>query len=110
MRKEIVTHLIKLDKPLEEISMLLQALSWDSEEEIPLRKRDIKSVLVRYINDSIDIKTLTKWANMIEGREDIRYDESCFKDVKQLVFDLANPDLQGAFNKELAKEWLLKFD
>ncbi len=74
-----------------------------------MTKGAIKSILVRYINDSIDIKTLTEWANIIEGREDIHFDESCFKDVKQFIFDLANPDLQGAFNRELAKQWLLKF-
>ncbi|MCX6132136.1 MAG: hypothetical protein NTX25_24150 [Proteobacteria bacterium] len=108
MRNEIIENLINLDRSLEEIRMKLKTLSWDSDEEILMTKESAKSVLARYINDSIDLQTLTEWANMIEGREDICYEQPCSNDLKQLIFDLANPDLQESFNKNKAKDWLLK--
>lgn len=108
MRTEIIKHLINLDRPLEELKMKLKNILWDSDEEITMTKESATSVLARYISGSIALETLVEWADLIEGREDICYEQSCFNDLKQLVFDLGNPDLQGSFSKDVAKEWLLK--
>ena len=108
MRNEIIKNLINLDRPLEEIRMKLETLSWDSDEEILMPKESARSVLARYINNIVDLETLIGWANMIEGRDDICFEQPSFNELKQLIFDLANPDLQGSFNKDTAKDWLLK--
>lgn len=109
MRLKMIEHLINLDLPLQEIRCQLSALPWDSDEEIPLTKSAAKSVLERYISDRISLEILVEWANLIEGRDDICFDPSCSQDLKQFVFDLANPDLQGSLDKDKARGWLSKF-
>ena len=110
MRETIIKHLINLDKPIDEIKKSLKGLGWDSDDEITMAKGSVKSILNRYIESNIDSKTLNEWANTIEGREDIDYDESCFNEIKQLVYEIANPDLEGPFDIEKAKGWLSKLD
>ena len=108
MRRDIIEHLINLDLPIQEIRSQLRTLPWDSDEEILLTKRAAKSVLERYINGHLDLDILVEWANIIEGRDDVCFDPSCSQDLKQLVFDLANPQLQGSISNDIAKDWLSK--
>jgi hypothetical protein len=109
MQREIIQHLINLDLPLQEIRSQLNTLSWDSDVEVSMTKNAAKLVPERYINGGIGSETLVAWASIMEGRYDICFEPSCSKDLKQLVFELANPEMQGLIDKDKDKAWLLKF-
>lgn len=46
------------------------------------------------MDNEISIKELNEWANVIEMRDDIGFED---EEVKQLIFELANPEI----NEEL---------
>lgn len=48
----------------------------------------------RCMDNEISIKELNEWANVIEMRDDIGFED---EEVKQLIFELANPEI----NEEL---------
>ena len=77
MCEKKIQDLIHLGKPLGEIKESLKSLDWDSDGEIPMTRHAVKGVLTRFINQEFDSETLCEWANLIEGREDIDYDDSC---------------------------------
>jgi hypothetical protein len=44
---------------------------------------------------------------MVESREDIEFESDSLRD---LIFDIANPDLQGKFDHKVAKSWLERLE
>ncbi len=70
-----------------------------------MSKESVQSILTRFIHNKIDPNTLEQWANDIEGRDDIDYDESFSQEINQLIFDIANQEIQGTFDKETAVKW-----
>ena len=108
MRIEILKSLISLSKPIQEIKKSLGKVEWDGDEEVILSRAQSVALLQRYLDSDVDIGMLTEWANTVEGRDDIDYEEAFFSDIKQLIYEIANPTLEGHFSPIKAKNWLTK--
>jgi hypothetical protein len=59
----------------------------------------LKHVLKSYLNGDISELDVELWANLVESREDI----SATPIVRQAIFELANPDLEGKLTHETAE-------
>ncbi|MFK7825195.1 MAG: hypothetical protein AB8G05_13655 [Oligoflexales bacterium] len=103
-RERVLKDLICFSAPIEELKHLLSQFSWDSESEVDLRSEDLVNLLHRYLNKQISSDDLSEWANLIECREDLRYED----EVKQIIFEAANPDLEGVLSEEKVRGWLVK--
>lgn len=76
----------------------LSSFSWDS--EIPLYSigvEDFIYVLKKSLNDEIDFETLISWANVLECRDDLGFENEA---LQEFVFELANPEINGDITKE----------
>ncbi len=97
-RVEILKDLVTLKSDSSQLEKELAQYPWDMEEPLLiLRKQDIIAVVQRCINNEILFKDLNDWANVIELRDDIGFED---EEVKQLIFELANPEINGVLTLE----------
>ncbi len=88
---------MKFDK-LEDLSKELSLYSWDIEEPlIQLSKLDLLKVTNKCNSQIITVSELVDWANVIELREDIEFED---EELKEFIFELANPEINGEITKE----------
>ncbi len=92
-RIKVLKSLVNFEKSLDKIKEDLKKFSWDSDELIFITKRDINKIIEKYKNNEISKEELIKWANIIECREDIGFDESNEKEIQKIIFALANPEI-----------------
>lgn len=97
-RVEVLKDLVTLKSDSSQLEKELAQYPWDMEEPLLiLRKQDIIAVVQRCINNEILFKDLNDWANVIELRDDIGFED---EEVKQLIFELANPEINGVLTLE----------
>lgn len=97
-RKEILKDLVLLQGSIEALEKELSQYPWDIEK--PLLKISVKDftyVLKRCLNDEVNFETIINWANTIECRYDLEFAK---KEMQEVIFELANPEINGEVTKE----------
>ena len=94
IRADILRRLVKFDLPYKNLIQELDKIWWYDVALISLRAGDIESVLLRYINNEYWLSDIENWANLIEGRDDIEYNQKLW----EIICELANPILYGGLN------------
>jgi len=108
-RQDILNSLINFDRPLPHIEHELSDFSWDVDFDlVTLKKRHIIDALTKYINEIVSSQEIEQWANLIEGREDIKYEEGSEETIKEAIFELANPTLVQPISDSSAKEMIIR--
>jgi len=93
---ETIVELIEFSEDREKISAKLAKVAWDFDgKPVVLTKSNIESVLNRYADGELTREDLEWWANAIEGREHIEYEEDYMDKIETAIFALANPILEG---------------
>jgi hypothetical protein len=106
-RKQILHRLIQLDGDLETIQKELKSFAWDANEYIiVVTMNDLKAVLTQYLEGKKTIDELERWADLIECREDIDFEDSQENKIKTIVHHLANPELNGKVSVDIVRAWL----
>ncbi|MFA5541085.1 MAG: hypothetical protein WC984_05385 [Bacteroidales bacterium] len=101
-RTEILKDLISLRGSLEALQKELSQYSWDIEKPIQtINLVDFSNVLKRSIDGEIDFVTLTNWANAIECRDDLEF---ASEKIQEIIFELANPEINGEITKNRLNE------
>jgi len=94
--------LVEFMGDLEEISNSLSRFPWDSDDElVKLESRHLESALSRYLSGELCASSLEKWANLIECRDDIDYEE-----FAEQIRVLANPIITEEISSALARTML----
>ncbi|MFH0895097.1 MAG: hypothetical protein V2A54_11745 [Bacteroidota bacterium] len=97
-RLVILKDLVCMQGNLEGLNIELAAYPWDCEELLlQVNKADVVSVLKRCLSDEIDFEELENWTNAIECRDDLNFEND---DLHEIVFELANPAINGEITKE----------
>lgn len=108
------TVLIDLVSFAQDITMLkgnLARFAWDSEEELAvLEKRHLVNVLTRFLNGQLSGDDVMEWANAIELREDIAIESGSENLVKDIIFDLANPEINYKLDSIRARRYIESLD
>ncbi len=106
-RKNVLRKLLDLSAPIDDISTQLRKLEWDyeGEGEVVLEPKHISNVLGRYLKKELTKEDIEHWSNLIECREDIEFDGKYLELIKELIFKLANPALEGNITSKSCKEW-----
>jgi hypothetical protein len=60
-----------------------------------MRIDNITEALNRYLNGSVSAKDVEKWADAVEGRDDIEYAGGQEKTISELLSVLSNPEING---------------
>ena len=88
---DILLNLINFTKDISAIKSDLAKIGFDSESEIvTITQNTIANILNRVIDKEISYDLLEEWANLIECREDIGYEDEI---LQEIIFEPANPCL-----------------
>ena len=103
-RQELVRALIEYEEDIPNLMQELREYGWDSEEELAtLAPQHLEKVLNDYVSGKITAIQVTAWANSIERREDIQVLDSHKDTIDEMLFWLANPEINFSISQELAK-------
>lgn len=106
-RKNLLMHLLAFDRDLNEIRPALSELPWDSSHDLVVLSREaVVSVLQRFTVGDISRGEVEDWANCIECREDIGFEQGWEDKLKKLIFELANPRITRDLSNATANEWI----
>lgn len=64
----------------------------------------IASVLNRFVNNELSALDVEEWANIIEMREEVVYGQENEQQLKEVVWELANPSLSAPLTIDRARE------
>jgi hypothetical protein len=105
-RVAALNDLVMLRVPPAEAQQRLREFGWDSEEQlVTLTRVDIQRVLDEYLQDNLSPKAVELWANAIEGRDDIGFEDGFENVIKHVVFQLATPEITAALTASAALVW-----
>lgn len=106
-RQELLQALVEMTAPTEQVVQQLSHFGWDSDEElITLEPAHLRAVLVGYLDGALSAGTVEAWANALESREDIRLSSEETDAVAEVLFELANPEIQGQLTRPRAEQLL----
>jgi len=104
-RADILSDLVRFEKDLKSLREELAQYPWDIEEPlVVMTQKDLVSVIQKGIKSGLT--EMEDWANAIESREDIEFEN---EEVQEVIFELANPTLHGEITKERLSEFVKKF-
>ena len=88
----------------------LQLENWDVEKPLVILTSNILQMLLRkYILGEINASELQYWAEFVELRDDIGYEEKNEDVLREVIFELATPEINRVLSLSLAEEFLGKF-
>lgn len=104
MRHHLIERLLSAQGDPHHLLAQLQQYGWDAEEPLAILNRGhIQAVLSRYEARELAEQYVEDWANAIEGREDIAFEAGWEDRLADCIYQLANPLLTNALNRQNAK-------
>ena len=109
-RQSVLQALVTFSQPLEFLIKELSQFEWDYEgEPVIIEPLHVVSILNRFLSGHLNAKQVEQWANLIECREDIDYEASNRKQLEQVIYEFANPELEGPLTIERCQAFFLIF-
>ena len=103
-REELIKALLSFSEPVDSLMLEIKKYGWDCETELAeLKPEHIENVLNLYLSESVSESEVRNWANAIERREDIGLLETHKETLDEMVFWLANPQINYGISQDLAK-------
>jgi len=86
------------------LTIELAEFGWDSEIElVTLNWQHVTAMLNDFISGHRSAAEIRRWAETIEGREDIALASENAKQLRDAIFELAHPELGYALSPMLAR-------
>ena len=100
----ILLDLVHFKNNIDTLKNMLSQIGFDSEIELVSMSRDnIVEILQRSLDKKISFLELEEWANLIECREDIDFED---EKTQEMIFKLANPYLYGKLDEKQVLSYL----
>lgn len=110
-RLALIGELLALARPLEGLADDIAKLGWDFDGKgAELRSEHLRSVLSRYRDGALSAEEVERWANLIEGREDVCVQEVSQSQVGDVLCELANPLMTRPLSRVRVDELLAMLD
>ena len=104
----ILLDLVHFKNNIDTLRNMLSQIGFDSEIELVSMSRDnIVEILQRSLDKKISFLELEEWANLIECREDIGFED---EKTQEMIFKLANPYLYGKLDEKQVLSYLNELD
>ena len=103
-KTSILLDLVHFKNNIDTLKNMLSQIGFDSEIELVSMSRDnIVEILQRSLDKKISFLELEEWANLIECREDIGFED---EKTQEIIFKLANPYLYGKLDEKQVLSYL----
>ncbi|WP_107930962.1 hypothetical protein [Campylobacter concisus] len=100
----ILLDLVHFKNNIDTLKNMLSQIGFDSEIELVSMSRDnIVEILQRSLDKKISFLELEEWANLIECREDIGFED---EKTQEMIFKLANPCLHEKLDEKQVLSYL----
>ena len=110
-RKMAVLDLLRAERPIRPLLSALNEFSWDSAEELAiLDPQHLVNLLHRFLAGDLSSEDVEGWANAVEGQDDIGYEDAFEDELKECIFQLANPELGYPLTPEFVRGWIARFE
>jgi hypothetical protein len=105
-RQEALRDLVELRRPVGLAATALAEFGWDSDEElVTLTRADAVRALSRYREGTLSADEVRRWAEALEGRDDLGL-ETGFEDrLKDFLFAVGTPELTEPLSPAVADRW-----
>lgn len=91
-RLALVRDLLEMTMPLGNVIRDLSTMAWDYDGEgVELTTEHLANALQRYLRGDVSESDIELWANQVEGRDDVQFQESAESVIKEVLHELANP-------------------
>jgi len=91
-RQHTLLDLLYYRVPTKVAVQQLSSFSWDSENTLAVLTREqVAHMLAFYLDNKISAEELEAWANAVEGRDDIGFENEYEEDLQETIHQLANP-------------------
>lgn len=110
-RFDVLRDLVTFNKPASVLSDSLSKFDWDYEgTPLIVMASQIREVLKRFLAGEYSAKELEGWANLIECREDLEFEEKKNGEIANVIYCLANPVLEGEITADSCKAHIASLD
>ena len=104
----ILLDLVHFKNNIDTLKNMLSQIGFDSETElVSMSRDDMVEILQRSLDKKISFLELEEWANLIECREDIGFED---EKIQEMIFKLANPYLYGKLDEKQVLSYLNELD
>jgi hypothetical protein len=104
-RQQVLNEVIEYKYSWAALSKELDELEASSDGvAVRILPRHIAAVLNRYAAGELDALEVEEWANMIEMRDEIEYSPEHEQLLRELIWELANPQLSQKLTNDRAQE------
>lgn len=103
-RQAALRSVVSLSQPLDEALGRLRTFeySWPHSPLLKLHCADVVAVLERYLAGAVDPSEVERWAEAIEGREDIQFASGEEDALSEALFRLSTPEITHMLTRDLA--------
>ena len=103
-KTSILLDLVYFKNNIDTLRNMLSQIGFDSETELVYMSRDdMVEILQRSLDKKISFLELEEWANLIECREDIGFED---EKTQEMIFKLANPCLHEKLDEKQVLSYL----
>ena len=107
-KTSILLDLVYFKNNIDTLKNMLSQIGFDSETElVSMSRDDIVEILQKSLDKKISFLELEEWANLIECREDIGFED---EKTQEIIFKLANPYLYGKLDEKQVLSYLNELD
>ena len=100
----ILLDLVHFKNNIDTLKNMLSQIGFDSEIElVSMSRDDMVEILQRSLDKKISFLELEEWANLIECREDIGFED---EKTQEMIFKLGNPYLYGKLDEKQVLSYL----
>ena len=106
-RRKVLLELLNWTSPLREVFAQVALFAWDHETTLVLVERHhLRNALTRYVEGSAISEEMEQWAEALESRDDVGFEDGVAELARELLWKLANPALEGPRSKQVAQGML----
>ncbi len=106
-RTALLNNIIRMRPSYDEDISAVKKMPWDCEHFlVEIEVRDLLHALRLNIDRKIPFSKLSMWANFLEIREDISLEKNNEELIRDVIFELANPELSVSPENEIAIKML----
>ena len=103
-RKVLLERLLAYELPIEPVLEGLSYFAFDAEEVLLcIQRAHVVQILDRFDAGRLTADQVTDWADQIEVRDDLGFEEGHHELLRDAIFRLANPNLSEAVTLEVAR-------
>ena len=105
-RAEILHALVLFDQPPKPLMRELSSFGWDWDGAplVTLKKEDLLRIIDRFLATEITAAQLQEWAENLEVRDDVAFDEQEKERIDDVFFRLATPEINEPLTPESVRK------